>query len=171
MKEYMVKYYLSEQNWAILVGIIGIVLLIMGITLWRTSETNSLNRGIGYALLAGGIIFAAAGTGVAIYNRTKAVEIEKIVHIDDTEAKASETVRMENVMSSSYKGAIIMFTSCIILGLIAILLLGHNPLIRGIGLGLLLFGTIGHFMESNSMKRNNAYLNEVKEYIIQSEIN
>ncbi len=50
---------------------------------------------------------------------------------------------MESVLTTGYRSALILFSTLVVNGLILILL-NPNNLLKGIALGLLIIGTIGH---------------------------
>jgi 2,4-dienoyl-CoA reductase-like NADH-dependent reductase (Old Yellow Enzyme family) len=169
MKEYIVKYYLSEFHGAVIGLSAGVVFLVAAILLWKFGVAHGLSRGIAYALIGGGLFFTVACVGVSINNKQTAQKVEQSVIVSDTDTQASEIERMEKVMASSYTGALIMFSLFIIVGLVFVLAFQGNLLMKGVGLGLLIIGTYGHFTEAFSMKRNRGYLEEIKSLKFENE--
>ncbi|MDR1652623.1 MAG: DsbA family protein [Prevotellaceae bacterium] len=162
MKEYLIKYYLSEFHGTVTGLGAGVIFLIAAVLLWKLGASQGLSRGIAYALIGGGLFFTVACAGVSLHNRKMIQNIEQQDITNNSETQISEIARMENVMKSSYTGALIMFSSCVVIGLLFVLVFQGNLTMKGVGLGLLLFGAYGHFTEAFSMKRNRDYLNELK---------
>ena len=68
---------------------------------------------------------------------------------------------MEKVMATAYIGGLATFSFALVLGVL-LSLISKRQILKGLGIGLLLFGIIGVSLEFISMKRNRQYLEEIK---------
>src|SRR5690606_39700810 len=99
------------------------------------------------------------GVLVTIHNNSKMEETKNFTNTN-SELQQSEIKRMKSVLSTGYRSALILFSTLVITGLILILL-NPNNLLKGIALGLLIIGTIGHTTEVFSMQKNKVYQQKI----------
>jgi len=159
MVEHIYQYYQSERNTAILAGIIGLVLLIGSFAFFQFNVSDKLIKGLTYVFLIAGLFFLIAGVLVTIHNNSKMEETKNFTNTN-SELQQSEIKRMKSVLSTGYRSALILFSTLVITGLILILL-NPNNLLKGIALGLLIIGTIGHTTEVFSMQKNKVYQQKI----------
>ncbi|SEL00108.1 hypothetical protein [Parapedobacter koreensis] len=160
MKDYIIQYFTTERQGAVFGFLLSLALLATAWLLWRY-PAHSLQRGIAYALLAGGL-FLAVATSITIVHNQKRIVQAKTTEVDDERAlQRREISRMENVLKTAYIGGLTTFT-LFALGGISLLLFAYSPRFKGLGIGLLLFGLMGIGMELFSMKTNRDYLNRIK---------
>ena len=162
MIEHIQNYYISERNGSAMATTAGVIFLIISFLLWRFSDAGSISKGIAYSLLGAGLFFTVAGIAVLIHNRNKITEVRSIKAPADTSLQQSEIKRMNKVINSSYIIPLIIFSALLIIGLLLILLT-RQEVWKGVAIGLLITGTLGHSTEAFSMKNNNAYLTKIKE--------
>jgi len=162
MKECMLKYYASEFNGAIAGGIIGVTLLLSTFLLWRVSDDYSMGQGISYVFFCAGLFFIILCTVVAIRNRNKMEESFKVNSKDNITLQRAEIVRMEKVLDSAYTSGFILFSILVVLGLLLALIVQESFVLKGMGVGMLIVGVVGYCTEALSVKRNKAYLYEIR---------
>jgi len=160
--EHIQNYYISERNGSAMAAATGAVFLIVSFLLWRFSDAGSISKGIAYSLLGAGLFFTVAGIGVVIHNNTKITETKNIKAPIEAQLQQSEIERMEKVIASSYTIPLSMFSALLIIGLLLILIT-RQEVWKGVAIGLLITGTLGHSTEAFSMKNNNVYLMKIKQ--------
>jgi hypothetical protein len=163
MQDLIHSYYLSEKATALLATSLGLFLLVGTLVLFRIAPRDSVQRGMAYVFLVGGLFFALTGGGYSRVVQQRLVVLETKSHVA-SETKQAEIVRMEGVLKSSYGGALIMFTTLICVGLLTACFSKDFPVRRGVAAGLILVGLVGHTIEAISMHKNREYLKRVQEY-------
>jgi hypothetical protein len=163
MNDLIRDYYLGERATALLAMSLGMMLLLSSIVLFRISPRVSVQRGMAYVLLVGGLFFALSGGGYGyvVQQRMHAHEIKARA---GNEMREAEVVRMESVLKSSYSGALRMFTTLLCAGLLVACFSKGFPVRQGVAVGLIVFGLVGHTTEALSMRKNRDYLKRVREY-------
>lgn len=159
MVEYIHRYYQNEQINAFLSIVIGTVILLSSFILSPFFENEGLVKGLSYAFKVGGLFFLIAGVIVAVGNRGQMTEIRNSAQTN-VELHKSEIARMSLVMKSSYRSALILFSTLIFGGLVLALSVSSD-FWKGIGLGLLIVGTTGHAIEAFSMWKSKRYQQEL----------
>jgi hypothetical protein len=163
MNDLIRSYYLGERATALLAMSLGAFMLAGSPVLFRIAPRASVQRGMAYVLLVGGLFFALTGGGYGRVVQQRMLAHETKFHAD-SETKQAEIVRMEGVLKSSYRGALVMFTTLICAGLLVGCFSKGFPARRGIAVGLIVFGSVGHTTEAISMHKNRDYLKRVQEY-------
>jgi len=159
MVEYIHRYYQNEQINAFLSIAIGTVILLSSFILSHFFENEGHVKGLSYAFNVGGLFFLIAGALVAAGNRGKMSEMRNSIQTN-VELHKSEIARMSLVMKSSYRSALILFSTLIVGGLVLVLSVSSD-FWKGIGLGLLIVGTTGHAIEAFSMWKSKRYQQEL----------
>lgn len=160
MIEYIIQYYQSERNTALIATVIGILFVLSAFVLPKYFGNDKLIKGLSYAFWGASLFFLAAGISVAIHNTRKTEEM-KLLSQTNLELQQSESKRMELVIKDGYHSALILFSTLVVVGLVVVLI-SSNDLWKGIGLGLLIIGTVGHSTEAFSMQKNKAYLQKIQ---------
>lgn len=166
MIEHIYQYYQSEQNTAYIAAAIGMVFLASTFILFQYFGNDRLIKGLSYVFCIAGLFFLTAGISVAIHNNRRMEEV-KLSSLTNMELHKSETERMELVMKTGYRSALILFSIIVVCGL-AVVLVIPNDLWKGVGLGLLIIGTTGHLTEAFSMQKNKAYQQKIDSINVQS---
>lgn len=163
MNDLIRNYYLSERATALLALSLGILLLAGCVVLFRSAPRVSMQRGMAYVFVVGGLFFAltGGGYGYVVQQRMHAHEIKAQA---GSETREAEVVRMEGVLRSSYGGALRMFTTLLCAGLLVACFSKGFPVRQGVAAGLIVFGLVGHTTEALSMRKNRDYLKRVREY-------
>lgn len=159
MIEHIIQYYQSERNTALIATVIGILFFISAFVLPKYLGNDKLIKGLSYAYWGASLFFLIAGVSVAIHNNRKIEEV-KLLSQTNLELQQSESKRMELVIQKGYRSALILFSTLVVVGLI-VLLMSPNDLWKGIGLGLLIIGTVGHGTEAFSIQKNKAYQQKI----------
>ena len=162
MKEHILQYYTSEKQGAAWGIALGLIFIAVAIWLWRTAGNASLQRGLGYTLLGAGALIVLVTIITVFYNNRRILHTKEMPVASNTDLQRSEVSRMEKVMATAYIGGLVTFSVAAIAG-IALLAFAQKLLLKGVGLGLLLFGLLGIGVELFSMKRNRQYLEEVRQ--------
>lgn len=166
MIELVQNYYANERQFALFGVGMGAVLSILGVVLWRASATASLGTGMAYVLLIAGILQAAASLSYVMIVDRRTEDAAKIylVH-SESETKAQELVRMQKVLKSGYTGALATYTTFLLIGVVLVFFAMNIPIWKGVALGLMIVGVIGHGIEAFSMQTNRDYKESVKAYV------
>jgi len=162
MKEHILQYYTNEKQgagWGIALGILFIA---VAVGLWRAACSMSLQRGLGYTLLSTGALIVLVTVSAVIYNNRSILHTKEMAVASNADLQRSEVSRMEKVMARSYIGGWVTFSVAAVVGF-GLLMLGQKQFMKGIGLGLVLFGLLGISAELFSMKRNRHYLEEIRQ--------
>ncbi len=162
MKEYILQYYTSEKQGAIWGIVLGVVFIAAAVWLWHAAGSASLQRGLGHALLATGALIVVATIVTAVHNNRRISQTKEMPVVSNTDLRRSEVSRMEKVMATAYIGGLVIFSMAAVTG-VALLTLVQKQSLKGVGLGLFLFGLIGIGAELFSMKRNRQYLEEIRQ--------
>lgn len=160
MKEHVFRYYTGEFYLALAGSVIGLVLLLLTGLLWDSGY--SLNRGLSLVFLGGGAVFTIVFAVIARQHKQKIKEIDHVRTLNDRAMKRAEVSRLEDRMDYSYMGALIVLSVAVIIGLILSIASWDQLVLKGIGFGLLIVGSLGYVTEAISMKRSLAYLKEIK---------
>jgi hypothetical protein len=170
MIELILGYYQGEKNTALIALGIGILFLLLTAFLFFAHyKTDQLVKGLVWAFLVAGLFWTLAGVGATNYAGKKIADTQQLSH-NETDLRASEVERMEKVFTTgvAYKVAMIMFSGLIVIGLIIILINPSNLILKGVALGMLIFGTVGHTTEVFSMRKNQSYYNNVLNYEVEN---
>lgn len=163
MKKQIIDYYLSEKQWSTYGLWIAIAVVLLSVVLWKTASAHGMQRGVSYALSAGGLLFMVAAGLTIGYNNQRISKAEQMPGKNDLVLQQQEITRMENVMKNAYETGLISFSIALLTGFV-LLFIFKTPVGKGIALGVLLFGAYGLMMEALSMRQNGAYLQQIKTY-------
>jgi len=161
MKEHIINYYISEKQGALWGIIIAVLFVVVAALFWRRSAHDELKRGLAYALLGTGVLMLFATTLTLLHNNQRIQNTTEIIVNSNQELQQAEIIRMEKVMATAYIGGLATFSFALVLGVL-LSLISKRQILKGLGIGLLLFGIIGVSLEFISMKRNRQYLEEIK---------
>jgi uncharacterized membrane protein YkgB len=160
MIESIKQYYHSERSMGFIAAGIGLAFLIIGWIVYRQYGIEQLNRGLVYTLVVGGLFFLTA-LGFAFQNSKKMAEVNSYTQTN-TELKRNEIQRVEKVLATGYRVSSILSSILVITGL-ALILLNPGNLFRGIGMGILIFGTAMHTIDFFSINKHKIYYETIKE--------
>lgn len=160
--ELVQNYYANERQFALFGVGMGTVLSIVGAVLWRTSATASLGTGMAYVLLIAGILQAAASFSYVVIVDRRTEDARTYQAHSENNVKAQELARMQNVLKSGYTGALVTYTTLLLIGVALVFFAINVPLWKGVALGLMIVGVIGHGIEAFSMQTNRDYKEAVE---------
>ncbi|THF56541.1 hypothetical protein [Pseudothauera rhizosphaerae] len=165
MMEMVQQYYANERQFALFGIGMGAVLSILAAALWRASAAASLGTGMAYVLLVAGLLQAAASFSYVMIVDRRAEDAAKTYLLQlESEVKRDELVRMQKVFSSGYTGALATYTALLFVGVALVFLAINVPIWKGVALGLMIVGVIGHGVEAFSMQANRDYKAAVEAY-------
>lgn len=159
MIEYIKQYYQSERNMSLLAAAIGLGFILKAWGTFRQFGLEQFNRGLIYTLVITGL-FLLTGLGLAFQNSKKLNEVNSYSQ-SNIDLHRTEIRRVEKVLATGYKVSITVWTILIIAGL-ALLVLNPGNLLRGIGMGILLFGTAMHTIDFFSINTHKIYYETIK---------
>lgn len=152
----LIRYYESEYKAGYFIGgVVGGVLLIAAILLFKFANPLSLLKGMAFPLLFAGIFMGIGGGVSARYTQRSYAEKLKLYH-KDKQAFFKEEVPKAEATHRSWFG-IRVFWSIIAGAGVLLMLAAKKNYLMGVGLGLLLFGVVGHIEEAISFRRNERY--------------
>jgi hypothetical protein len=160
MIEYIKQYYQSERNMSFAAAAIGLTFLLIALVAYRQYGFEQFNRGLIFTLSIGGL-FLLSALAFAFQNSKKIEDVNFYTHTNP-ELQQAEIVRVEKVLETGYSISTKIASVLIVAG-IALLLLSSGNLLRGIGLGILLFGTAMHTIDFFSINNHKIYLETIRE--------
>lgn len=166
----LIRYYESEYKAGYFIGaMVGGVLLMAAILLFKFANPLSLLRGLTFPLLIAGVFMGIGGAGSGYYTQHSYAEKLKLYHKDKQEFFKQEVPKAE-ATHKSWFGIRVWWSIVAGAGVLLMLSFKKNYLM-GVGLGLLLFGIIGHIEEAISFKRNERYYKAVRKAAAEAELN
>lgn|GEM_PF-5492396 len=164
MNDLIRNYYLGERATALLAMSLGMLLLVGSLILFRLAPRVSVQWGIAYVFVVGGLFFALSGGGYGYVVQQRMIAHDIKAHAG-SETREAEIVRVEGLLQSSYRGALRTFTALICAGLLVACFSKGLSVRQGIVMGLIVFGSVGHTTEAISMHKNRDYLKRVRDYL------
>jgi uncharacterized integral membrane protein len=155
------EYYKGERLGAIWFTIVGVLLLLLSLFIWKQSPPVSMGRGLLLPLLFVGICGTIAGPLLMRSNNDRLVRLPQEYHADEQAFITKESARLEGV-ARWWLPLKITWTLFIVVGLV-LAFIGTTPYWKGIGLGLLLIGALGHVVDGFAHERANIYLDHLDE--------
>ncbi|WP_261540454.1 hypothetical protein [Burkholderia multivorans] len=166
MMEVVQAYYANERQFALLGIGIGALLAILGAVLWRTSAVASLGTGMACVLLIAGSLQATASyTYVTMVDRRAEEAAKSYLAQTDAAIRDREVARMRKVLASGYTGALMLNTIFVLVGIGLVFFAMNVPVWKGVALGLMMIGIVGHGIEAFSMQTNRNYKESLKTYL------
>ncbi|HRH69147.1 MAG TPA: hypothetical protein PLB89_06555 [Flavobacteriales bacterium] len=155
------EYYKGERLGAIWFAVVGVVLLLLSLFIWKQSPPVSMGRGLLIPLLCVGLGGTIAGPLLLRTNNDRLVRLPQEYSLDPQAFIEKETVRLEQV-GRWWLPLKLIWTVLIIVGLV-LAFMGTTPYWKGLGLGLLLIGALGHVVDGFAHERANIYLDHLDE--------
>ena len=155
MKDIILNYYQTEKSTAIVAILIGLLFITAGsILLWKYRDFP-LQKGLMYVFFVAGLFFSIGGYAYKLQVDKSLMNAELLPN-NDSELHKTEKVRINKVLASSYTASLIWFTALILAGL-CVRFISPKEIVQGVGIGLILFGTVGHLAEAFSIQSNKSY--------------
>ncbi|WCT14089.1 hypothetical protein [Mucilaginibacter jinjuensis] len=126
---------------------------------WKLAGPLSVLKGLTIPLIIGGLFFGIAGAASGVYTKRSFVEKLKLYEHDKPAFFKAEVPRVEKIHKSWF-GVRLVWTVVALSGL-SLLIFAKKNYLMGVGLGILLFGLMGHVVEAFSYARNEKYKNDV----------
>jgi hypothetical protein len=158
--EPITTYYNTESKYGFINGMAaGIVMLLMAVLLWSFSNNQSISKGMAAVLFMGGFIAGIGGYIAGSSAKRELPEKLQLYKSDKQRFLEKEFEKVEKI-HKSWTGIKIFWTAFIVLGVVLIFTTA-KPFWTGVAIGSLILGTIGHIGETQSMKHNERYYNQV----------
>ncbi len=153
---HMTEYYKGERLGAICYTVGGIVFLLLAFAIWKVAEPGTITRGMLVPVLIVGVLGAAAGPFLLRSNNQRLERFPKEITADAKAFLATEGARMTGV-HNTWLPLKIAWTVLLIAG-VCLAFMGGTPTWKGVGLGLMLIGTIGHTVDGIASERSRIYV-------------
>jgi hypothetical protein len=158
--ESIILYYNSEYKAGYFIGaVIGGLLLLAVILLWKFASPFSLLKGLTIPLLIAGIFMGIGGSLSGHFTQKAYLEKMKLYQQNRREFFKQEVAKVQRIHKSWF-GIRVWWTIVAIAGLTVAIAAKKNYTI-GVGIGVLIFGLLGHVEEAISYHRNETYKNFV----------
>lgn len=155
----ILQYYHTESRHGFTGAVIGILLLIASLLLWRLAKPLSLLKGLSLPFLVIGLLMGIGGFGDGYVTR-KALPEKVRLFQDNKRAFFKEEVPKVERTHRSWRGIRIFWGIVTLAGAILLFTMKKSYWI-GVGLGALLMGILGNIEEAVSMRFNERYYREV----------
>jgi hypothetical protein len=153
------EYYKGERLGAICYTIAGVVFLLLAFAIWKVATPGTITRGLLVPCLIIGVLGAGTGPFLLKRNNERLVRLPEEYRNDPKAFVAKETARMAGV-HRAWMPLKITWTVLIIIG-VALAFRGGTPTWKGVGLGLLLIGTVGHVVDGIASERSRIYIEQL----------
>ncbi|WP_293305043.1 hypothetical protein [Pedobacter sp. UBA5917] len=152
----MTAYYQGESGYGgLMIGAGGLLLLLLAVLAWKFANPFSFLKGLTIPLMIGGLFLGIAGSASGYFTRKSFAEKLKTYRYDRKAFFKEEVTKVEKIHKSWF-GVRIGWT-VVVLGGLMMLLLAKRNFLMGVGLGILIFGLLGHLVEAFSFIRNEKY--------------
>lgn len=158
MDQELARYFAAEKFESVFFIAAGVVAIAVSLWLWRTGDPF---RGMGFPLVAIGLIQLGVGGGVFLRTDRQVAALRAQLASSPAEFKAAELPRMETVQRNFaiYKWAEI---ALLFIGVAMIVLLRRRELLYGVGLGLLIQAGLMLTLDVFAEHRGARYLEQVR---------
>ena len=154
--EHLTEYYRGERLGAICYTVAGILFLLLAFAVWRVAAPGTITRGMLMPLVVIAVLGSVAGPLLWRSNIERLVRLPQEYLADADALVARESARMEGV-ERMWMPLKITWTALIVLGL-SLAFLGGRPTWKGVGLGILLIGALGHIVDGIASERSRIYV-------------
>lgn len=157
--QHMTEYYKGERLGAICYTIGGIVFLLLAFAIWKVAAPGTITRGMLVPVAVVGLLGAGAGPFLLRSNNERLERFPKEYAADANAFRAKESSRMAGV-HRAWLPLKITWTALLAVGVL-LAFFGGSPTWKGIGLGLLLIGTVGHTVDGIASERSRIYVEQL----------
>lgn len=155
----LTEYYKGERLGAICYTVAGAVFLLLAFAVWKVAAPGTITRGLLVPFIVIALLGAVAGPLLWRSNNERLVRLPQEYRADAAAFVAQESVRMAGV-HRAWLPLKITWTVLIAVGLV-LAFIGGTPIWKGVGLGILLFGTAGHFVDGIASERSRIYVEQL----------
>jgi hypothetical protein len=152
------EYYQGERLGAICYTIAGIVFLLLAFAIWKVAAPGTITRGLFIPCLIIGVLGAGAGPFLLRSNNDRLERLPKEYQADPQGFIAKETTRMAGV-HRAWLPLKMAWTVLIVIG-VSLAFVGGTPIWKGVGIGILLIGTVGHVVDGIASERSRIYIEQ-----------
>lgn len=157
--QHLNEYYKGERLGATCYTIAGVVFLLLTFAIWKVAAPGTITRGLLIPCLIVGVLGAGAGPFLLKSNNDRLDRLPKEYKADPAGFNAKETMRMAGV-HRAWMPLKITWTILIIIG-VSLAFVGGTPIWKGVGIGLLLIGTVGHVVDGIASERSRIYIEQL----------
>lgn len=155
-------YYKGEKNEAIWFTLLGIILVISSVVIWRNSIDNVLLKGLFYPIAIFGVFSTLAG-GVNIYNnnlRLVKLPIEYEIQKDEFIKKEYQRFEGKRGVNNMWFPLNIMWSIITLIGIVMIFI-SKGDFKHGVAIGLIVIGSIGFLIDGVASYRAKIYTSQL----------
>lgn len=156
---HMTEYYKGERLGAICYTVGGIVFLLLAIAIWKVAEPGTITRGMLIPVALVGVLGTVAGPLLVRSNNQRLANFAKEITDDRAAFLAKEVPRMAGV-HRTWLPLKVAWTVLLVAGA-ALAFTGGTPIWKGVGLGLLLIGAVGHTVDGIASERSRIYVEQL----------
>ncbi|HPF68224.1 MAG TPA: hypothetical protein P5027_12715 [Flavobacteriales bacterium] len=154
--QHLTEYYKGERLGAICFTVAGILFLLLAFAVWRVAAPGTITRGMLVPLLVIAVLGSVAGPLLWRSNMDRLVRLPQEYLADADALVTRESARMEGV-ERMWMPLKITWTVLLAAGLL-LAFRGGTPTWKGVGLGILLIGTVGHIVDGIASERSRTYV-------------
>lgn len=158
--DHMTEYYKGERLGAICYTIGGIVFLLLAIAIWKVAAPGTITRGMLVPITIVGLLGAGAGPFLLRSNNGRLDRFPKEYAADAKTFVEKETKRMSGV-HRNWLPLKVMWTVLLAVG-VGLAFFGASPTWKGVGLGVLVIGTVGHVVDGIASQRSWLYVEQLQ---------
>lgn len=153
---HLLTYYRGERLNAIAMLIAGLVFLALFLLVWRQAAPGSMARGLLIPLALLAVIGAGGGPFLLKSNNARLNQLPKELAADPPAFIAKDAARITGV-NRYWIPLKITWTAILVVGVI-LAFAGGSPYWKGLGIGLVLIGAMGHAIDGFASERAYRYL-------------
>lgn len=157
--QHMTEYYKGERLGAICYTIGGIVFLLLALAIWKVAVPGTITRGMLIPVTVLGVLGTAMGPLLVRSNNVRLERFPKEYAADANAFVERDSERMAGV-HRAWLPLKITWTVLIAAG-VCLAFFG-TPTWKGVGLGLLLIGTVGHVVDGIASERSRIYIEQLE---------
>lgn len=156
---HLTEYYKGERLGAICYTIGGMVFLLLAFAIWKVAAPGAITRGMLVPVAIVGLLGAGAGPFLLRSNNDRLVRFPKEIAADEQAFLQKESARMAGV-HRAWLPLKMAWTMLLLIGVV-LAFVGGTPIWKGVGLGLLLIGAVGHTVDGIASERSRIYVEQL----------
>lgn len=157
---HMTEYYKGERLGAICYTVGGIVFTLLAFAIWKVAEPGTITRGMLIPVAIVGVLGCVVGPLLLRSNNQRLEDFAKEITTDATAFHTKESTRMAGVHRTWFPLKV-AWTVLLAAGVI-LAFVGGTPIWKGVGLGLLLIGAVGHTVDGIASERSRIYVEQLE---------
>lgn len=156
---HLTDYYKGERLGAICYTVGGIVFLLLALAIWKVAAPGTITRGMLIPVAIVGVLGCGVGPLLWRSNNDRLDRFPKEIAADEHGFFQKETARMAGV-HRAWLPLKITWTVLLAIG-VCLAFIGGTPIWKGVGLGLILIGTVGHVVDGIASERSRIYVEQL----------